>query len=117
MMVLQFTRIMYSILWIIIIITTALTTITTLSTSNSHFFVTAFTLPTYGIGSLLFPVRNTVFDYVSEISSSSNSNSSPMMSKKMVLGEVSDFFVDSFWTGKVGGGSTQLTKQQRNNLL
>jgi ribosomal protein S18 acetylase RimI-like enzyme len=34
-----------------------------------------------------------------------------------VLMEASDFFVDAFWTGKVGGGAKALTDRQRSQLL
>ena len=36
--------------------------------------------------------------------------------KRIELQEVSDFFVDAFWTGKVGGGAKTLSKIQRQQL-
>lgn len=64
-----------------------------------------FSAPTLSIGSILFPVRNGVFTGLSE---SSN--------KRIELSEASDFFVDSFWTGKVGGGARNLSLTQRRQL-
>ena len=72
--------------------------------------VTAFIVvpPTYGIGSLLFPIRKSVVTGISDYANSAD--------KRIVLQEVSDFFVDAFWTGKVGGGAKTLTKAQRQQL-
>lgn len=63
--------------------------------------------PVFGIGSVLFPVRKTI-DAVSEYA---------WADKYDVLMEASDFFVDAFWTGKVGGGAKALTDRQRSQLL
>jgi GNAT superfamily N-acetyltransferase len=71
-------------------------------------FTDAFVPPTLGIGSLLFPVRNSVITGISDITNGAN--------KRTELQEVSDFFVDAFWTGKVGGGARTLTKSQRQQL-
>jgi ribosomal protein S18 acetylase RimI-like enzyme len=69
--------------------------------------VDAFQLPAFGLGAVLFPVRKTI-EGVSEYGWSD---------KYDVLREASDFFVDAFWTGKVGGGATKLTDRQRSQLL
>jgi ribosomal protein S18 acetylase RimI-like enzyme len=63
--------------------------------------------PIFGIGSVLFPVRKTI-DAVSEYG---------WAEKYDVLLEASEFFVDAFWTGKVGGGAKALTDRQRSQLL
>lgn len=80
----------------------------------NSFFVMSFTLsslpPIYGIGSLLFPVRNIGIEYVSD-------SSRERYEKRLMIDDASDFFVDSFWTSKVGGGTKVLTKQQKQNLL
>jgi ribosomal protein S18 acetylase RimI-like enzyme len=69
---------------------------------------TAFQPPSFGIGAVLFPVRGREIDYVSELERSD---------KRNTLYDASDFFVDAFWTGKVGGGSKQLSESQRRSLL
>lgn len=74
-----------------------------------HHTVVAFGIPaTYSIGSILFPVRKTVVTGISDNTNSAN--------KRIELQEVSDFFVDAFWTGKVGGGAKTLSKLQRQQL-
>lgn len=60
-----------------------------------------FTAPTFGIGALLFPLRNLEIVTLT----------------RQELDDISDFFVDAFWTGKVGGGTRDLTKSQRRQLL
>ena len=65
----------------------------------------AFAPPTFGIGSVLFPVRNSA---ITNISESAN--------KRLDLQEASDFFVDAFWTAKVGGGARTLSAFQRRQL-
>jgi GNAT superfamily N-acetyltransferase len=69
-------------------------------------------LPILGIGAVLFPVRSTI---VTTLSDHSNMNTN-MYTKRQELQLVSDFFVDAFWTGKVGGGAKLLTKVQRQQL-
>jgi GNAT superfamily N-acetyltransferase len=75
--------------------------------SSSPFMKTAhaFTPPILGLGALLNPVRG---GYIEGISESEN--------KRSALIEASDFFVESFWTAKVGGGAKQLTDRQRRSL-
>lgn len=63
---------------------------------------TAFTPPVYGIGGLIFPVRN-----VELITAAETDN------VRATLAECSDFFVDAFWESKLGG---QLSKTQRSSL-
>jgi GNAT superfamily N-acetyltransferase len=77
------------------------------SSSSSRFMQTAhaFTPPIVGLGALLNPVRG---GYIEGISVSEN--------KRSALIEASDFFVESFWTAKVGGGATKLTDRQRRSL-
>jgi GNAT superfamily N-acetyltransferase len=65
----------------------------------------AFTPPTFGLGALLNPVRGGYIEGVSIADS-----------KRTALQEASDFFVESFWTSKVGGGASKLTDRQRKEL-
>lgn len=69
-----------------------------LLTSSSAAFLTA---PIYGIGALLFPIRNLEIVALT----------------RQELNDISEFFVDAFWTGKVGGGTRDLSKSQRRQLL
>jgi GNAT superfamily N-acetyltransferase len=80
---------------------------TSSSTSSCRFMQTAdaFTPPTLGLGALLNPVRGGYIEGVSEAES-----------KRTALLEASDFFVESFWTSKVGGGADKLTDRQRKEL-
>jgi GNAT superfamily N-acetyltransferase len=71
-------------------------------------FADAFSPPTLGIGSVLFPVRNSLITGISD-----NVNTAD---KRLELQEVSDFFVDAFWTAKVGGGARTLSQYQRQQL-
>jgi GNAT superfamily N-acetyltransferase len=77
------------------------------SSSSSPFMPTthAFTPPIVGLGALLNPVRG---GYIEGISEADN--------KKSAVQEASDFFVESFWTAKVGGGAKKLTDRQRQQL-
>lgn len=59
------------------------------------------TTPIYGIGALLFPLRNLEIVALT----------------KQELDDISEFFVDTFWTAKVEGGARELTKSQRRQLL
>lgn len=68
-------------------------------------FASAFAPPTLGIGAVLFPLRNSVIVGISE-----------SINRRLDLQEASDFFVDAFWTSKVGGGARTLTAQQRREL-
>jgi GNAT superfamily N-acetyltransferase len=68
-------------------------------------FVCSFVPPTLGIGSILFPVRNSGIIGISD-----------NINKRIEIQEVSEFFVDSFWTSKVGGGARTLDKFQRQQL-
>lgn len=65
----------------------------------------AFVPSIYGIGSVLFPVRSSVITGISE-----------SVNKRQDLQEASDFFVDAFWTAKVGGGARTLSTSQRRQL-
>ncbi|GAX26240.1 hypothetical protein FisN_16Lh068 [Fistulifera solaris] len=60
-----------------------------------------FTAPIHGIGALLFPLRNLEIVALT----------------RQELDDISQFFVDEFWTNKVGGGSRELTQRQRKQLL
>ena len=62
------------------------------------------TPPVLGIGAL-FPVTNIQIKAVSEASS-----------KRTCIQETADFFVDAFWTAKVGGGTSQLSRTQQQSL-
>jgi predicted N-acetyltransferase YhbS len=76
---------------------------------HHHNIASAFLVPsTYGIGSLFFPIRKSVVTGISDNLNNAN--------KRMELQEVSDFFVDAFWTGKVGGGAKTLSNVQRRQL-
>ena len=66
--------------------------------------VSAFAPPSFGIGGLLFPVQ----------SQTARMTESP--NKRLDLQDVSDFFVESFWTAKVGGGARELSDRQRRQL-
>jgi len=66
----------------------------------------AFAPPIMGIGAVLFPVRTRIVG-VSE---------DPLNHIRTSLQDASDFFVDSFWTGKIGGGARYLTDRQRRSL-
>ena len=67
--------------------------------------------PTFGLASLLFPVRN-----VNVVTYSDLLQSTDIFSYKTELEKASDFFVDSFWTAKVGGGTNQLSSNQQGEL-
>lgn len=69
--------------------------------------VAALVLPPYGIGAL-FPVRGKTLQSTSELDKAS---------RRETLLDASDFFVDAFWTGKVGGGSKVLTDAQKQALM
>ena len=70
--------------------------------------VSAFSPPTLGIGALVFPIRGKTITGLSEDITGYN--------KAAVIQEASDFFVDAFWTKKVGGGAKKLTNSQRRSL-
>ena len=75
------------------------------TTTTIHHGVAAWVPPPpLGIGALLLPVSTETI----RISESSN--------QRLLVQEVSDFFVDSFWTAKVGGGARQLSSAQRRSL-
>lgn len=60
-----------------------------------------FTVP-FGIGAVLFQPKGLV-------TKSAEGNIPTLL-------EASDFFIDAFWVGKVGGGATQLSDKQRKTL-
>jgi N-acetylglutamate synthase-like GNAT family acetyltransferase len=98
-----FQKLVVTVPTMLIIILFILVTIISIHDTN------AFVLPTYGIGSILFPVRDVSdFDYISTIRDNYD--------KKLLLSDAGDFFVDAFWTSKVGGGSRTLTTRQKQNL-
>jgi len=66
--------------------------------------VAGFAPPNLGIGALLFPVRGNCL----RISESAN--------KRVEMQDVGDFFVESFWTAKVGGGARRLSERQQRQL-
>jgi len=69
----------------------------------------AFQPPTLGLGAVLFPVRGRVIERVTAAETPAD--------KRQALDDASVFFVEAFWTGKVGGGSRTLTQKQRRSLL
>ena len=75
-------------------------------TKRQQLVASAFTAPSLGIGAILFPVRNRVISTLAEEASENI----------LAVQEASDFFVEAFWTGKVGGGSKELTTQQEREL-
>ena len=68
----------------------------------------AFTPPSLGLGALLFPVRGTTIEPMNE--------SPDRESLRQSILDASDFFVDAFWTSKVGGGARQLSSTQLSSL-
>lgn len=56
----------------------------------------------YGIGAVLFQPKGL-------ITKSANGNIPALL-------EASDFFIDAFWVGKVGGGTNELSEKQRKTL-
>ncbi|EEC43075.1 predicted protein [Phaeodactylum tricornutum CCAP 1055/1] len=64
--------------------------------------------PLMGIAALLFPVRRT---RIAGVSQAQGTNAI-----KVEIADASDFFVDAFWTAKVGGGAAQLSKNQQSQL-
>ena len=67
--------------------------------------------PTFGLASLLFPVRKANVITYSELLEAPD-----LFSYKSELVRASDFFVDAFWTAKVGGGTNQLSSSQQQEL-
>jgi N-acetylglutamate synthase-like GNAT family acetyltransferase len=67
----------------------------------------SFQPPSFGIASMLFPVRSKQIIGIS---------TQDMADKRTSLADASYFFVDAFWTGKVGGGAKQLADRQRRQL-
>ena len=74
------------------------------STTTTIRGVTAWVPPTLGIGAVFLPVPTDQL----RISESSN--------PRLDVQDVGDFFVDSFWTAKVGGGARTLSPTQRRSL-
>mmetsp|Transcript_900 Transcript_900/g.1894 ORF Transcript_900/g.1894 Transcript_900/m.1894 type:complete len:267 (-) Transcript_900:2707-3507(-) len=64
-------------------------------------FATGFVVP-FGIGAVLLQPKGLV--------------TKSAEGKVPALLEASDFFIDAFWVGKVGGGATQLSDKQRKTL-
>lgn len=67
----------------------------------------AFSPPSLGLGAVLFPVRGRIIQSVAETADDD---------KRLIIEDASDFFVNSFWTAKVGGGARQLSDRQRAQL-
>ena len=63
-------------------------------------------LPPFGLGAVFFPVQKSI-DAVSDYG---------FQDKYTVIQDASDFFVEAFWTGKVGGGAKSLNDVQRKQL-
>mmetsp|Transcript_10228 Transcript_10228/g.19623 ORF Transcript_10228/g.19623 Transcript_10228/m.19623 type:complete len:246 (-) Transcript_10228:82-819(-) len=68
-------------------------------------FSNAFSPPSFGLTAIFSPVRGKTLERVSDA-----------QSKRTELADAADFFVDAFWTAKVGGGSKKLTGQQTSQL-
>ena len=78
----------------------------------------AFAPPSLGLGAVLFPVRGVVIQGISELQQQQqqpqqgrNNNN-----KRATLQNATDFFVNAFWTAKIGGGAKQLTSNQLSSL-
>mmetsp|Transcript_20898 Transcript_20898/g.27001 ORF Transcript_20898/g.27001 Transcript_20898/m.27001 type:complete len:260 (+) Transcript_20898:53-832(+) len=82
-----------------------------LSIRAIHFASALAPPPTFGLASLLFPVRNVEVLTFSELLSED-----PSFNPKAEIAKATDFFVDAFWTAKVGGGADQLTASQERDL-
>ena len=65
-------------------------------------YISAFSSPSFGLGSALFQPKGLV---------TRSADGQPD-----VLKEASDFFVEAFWVGKVGGGAKSLSDRQRRTL-
>ena len=65
----------------------------------------AFAPPTFGLTAIFLPVRGKTLEPISQSAS-----------KRTDLQDASDFFVEAFWTAKVGGGSRELTTRQASTL-
>jgi hypothetical protein len=85
--------------------------VSALSSSQPPLFSTAVTLtpPILGLGAVLFPVRGTTISILGEEDSDNNNI-------RQDIDDVTDFFVDAFWTAKVGGGVKSLSQRQRQQL-
>lgn len=62
--------------------------------------------PIFGLGALLFPVRGTTISVLGEDGDI-----------RQDIDDATDFFVDAFWTAKVGGGAQSLSERQRKQLV
>ncbi|KAL3915405.1 MAG: hypothetical protein SGILL_005672, partial [Bacillariaceae sp.] len=76
------------------------------STSIALAFSPKISTPVFGLGALLFPPKFKLKSTFVE----------PAKGDIPQLLQASDFFVDAFWTGKVGGGSKELTDRQQRQL-
>ena len=65
----------------------------------------AFASPSFGLTAIFLPVRGKTLEPISE-----------SVNRRIDLADASDFFVDAFWTGKVGGGSKRLSERQAADL-
>lgn len=71
-----------------------------------QFLCHGFAPPSFGLTAIFAPVRGKTMTLVSE---------SP--STRTDLQDAAEFFVDAFWTAKVGGGSRKLSKRQVSQLF
>jgi ribosomal protein S18 acetylase RimI-like enzyme len=71
--------------------------------------------PIFGIGSLLFPVRGTTISVLGGENSNGIGNSNRDI--RQDIDDATEFFVDAFWTAKVGGGTQRLSPRQRQQLV
>lgn len=65
-------------------------------------FLEAFTPPTFGLGGIFFQPKGLI--------------TKSARGEMRKLQDASNFFVDAFWVGKVGGGATNLSERQRRSL-
>jgi ribosomal protein S18 acetylase RimI-like enzyme len=68
--------------------------------------------PIFGIGAILFPVRGTT---ISVLGDSGGGDANDNIRRD--IDDATDFFVDAFWTAKVGGGTQSLSERQRQQLF
>jgi ribosomal protein S18 acetylase RimI-like enzyme len=71
-------------------------------THNNNNFVYGFSVPPFGLGAVLFQPKGLT--------------TTPARGEIQNLSDASDFFVDAFWVGKVGGGARELSDRQRRQL-
>jgi ribosomal protein S18 acetylase RimI-like enzyme len=83
-----------------------------LQVSSSPMIATSTTstpFPIFGLRAILFPVRGTSISVLGDEKSGGNI--------RQDIDDATEFFVDAFWTDKVGGGTQRLSPRQRQQLV